>query len=46
MNQQVTIEEKGEVAALAQTINRMVGMLSAFGDKVTRADRAVGSKGA
>jgi hypothetical protein len=40
MNQQVTIEEKGEVAALTQTINLMAGMLSAFGDEVSRTDPA------
>jgi signal transduction histidine kinase/CheY-like chemotaxis protein/HAMP domain-containing protein len=35
----------GEVAALAQTINRMVGTLSAFADEVTRVAREVGTEG-
>ncbi len=45
LSQQITVEAKGEVAALAQTINRMVGTLSAFADEVTRVARDVGTEG-
>jgi signal transduction histidine kinase/HAMP domain-containing protein/CheY-like chemotaxis protein len=45
LTQQITVEAKGEVAALAQTINRMVGTLSAFADEVTRVAREVGTEG-
>src|SRR5207253_293871 len=45
LSQQITVEAMGEVAALAQTINRMVGKLSAFAAEVTRVAREVGSEG-
>jgi signal transduction histidine kinase/HAMP domain-containing protein/CheY-like chemotaxis protein len=45
LSQQIIVEAKGEVAALAQTINRMVGTLSAFADEVTRVAREVGTEG-
>ncbi|MBV9094465.1 MAG: HAMP domain-containing protein [Streptosporangiaceae bacterium] len=45
LTRQITVEAKGEVAALAQTINRMVGTLSAFADEVTRVAREVGTEG-
>src|ERR1700727_2383215 len=45
LSQQITVEAKGEVAALAGTINRMVGTLSAFADEVTRVAREVGTEG-
>jgi signal transduction histidine kinase/HAMP domain-containing protein/CheY-like chemotaxis protein len=45
LSQQIMVEAKGEVAALAQTINRMVGTLSAFADEVTRVARDVGTEG-
>ncbi len=45
LSQQITVEAMGEVAALAQTINRMVGTLSAFADEVTRVAREVGTEG-
>src|SRR3984957_15387527 len=45
LSQQITVEAKGEVAALTQTINRMVGTLSAFADEVTRVAREVGTEG-
>jgi signal transduction histidine kinase/HAMP domain-containing protein/CheY-like chemotaxis protein len=45
LSRQITVEAKGEVAALAQTINRMVGTLSAFADEVTRVAREVGTEG-
>jgi signal transduction histidine kinase/CheY-like chemotaxis protein len=45
LSQQIMVEAKGEVAALAQTINRMVGTLSTFADEVTRVAREVGTEG-
>jgi signal transduction histidine kinase/HAMP domain-containing protein/CheY-like chemotaxis protein len=45
LSRQITVEAKGEVAGLAQTINRMVGTLSAFADEVTRVAREVGTEG-
>ena len=45
LSQQITVEAMGEVAALAGTINRMVGTLSAFADEVTRVAREVGTEG-
>ncbi|MFC6374593.1 HAMP domain-containing protein, partial [Nonomuraea thailandensis] len=36
LSQKITVEAKGEVAVLAQTINTMVDTLSAFADEVTR----------
>ncbi len=45
LSQQIDVDAKGEVAALAQTINRMVGTLSAFADEVTRVAREVGTEG-
>src|SRR3712207_2601878 len=41
----ITVEAKGEVAALADTINRMVDQLSSFADEVTRVAREVGTEG-
>ncbi|WP_405151894.1 HAMP domain-containing protein [Sphaerisporangium sp. NBC_01403] len=45
LSQKITVEAKGEVAALAQTINTMVETLSAFADEVTRVAREVGTEG-
>ena len=45
LSQKITVEAMGEVAALAGTINRMVGTLSAFADEVTRVAREVGTEG-
>ncbi|HTX27989.1 MAG TPA: HAMP domain-containing protein [Streptosporangiaceae bacterium] len=45
LSQQITVEAMGEVEALTQTINRMVGTLSAFADEVTRVAREVGTEG-
>src|SRR5207249_1226914 len=36
LSQKITVEAKGEVAALAQTINTMVDQLSSFAAEVTR----------
>ncbi|MFP3968882.1 HAMP domain-containing protein [Actinomadura fulvescens] len=45
LSQKITVEAKGEVAALAQTINTMVTTLSAFAGEVTRVAREVGTEG-
>ncbi len=45
LSQKITVEAKGEVAALADTINTMVTQLSAFADEVTRVAREVGTEG-
>ncbi|GAB2996637.1 HAMP domain-containing protein [Amycolatopsis acidiphila] len=45
LSQRITVEAKGEVAALADTINTMVDTLSAFADEVTRVAREVGTEG-
>jgi signal transduction histidine kinase/HAMP domain-containing protein len=46
LSQKVTVEARGEVAALADTINRMVDQLSSFAAEVTRVAREVGTEGA
>ncbi|HVV21391.1 MAG TPA: HAMP domain-containing protein [Pseudonocardiaceae bacterium] len=45
LSKTINVDAKGEVAALAQTINTMVGTLSAFADEVTRVAREVGTDG-
>ncbi|HJP76316.1 MAG TPA: HAMP domain-containing protein, partial [Pseudonocardiaceae bacterium] len=45
LSQKITVEAKGEVAALADVINSMVDTLSAFGDEVTRVAREVSTEG-
>ena len=45
LSQKITVEAKGEVAALADTINSMTDTLRAFGDEVTRVAREVGTEG-
>jgi signal transduction histidine kinase/CheY-like chemotaxis protein/HAMP domain-containing protein len=45
LSRKITVEAKGEVAVLAQTINTMVDTLSAFADEVTRVAREVGTEG-
>ncbi|WP_269856657.1 HAMP domain-containing protein [Streptomyces sp. RPT161] len=45
LTKKVTVEARGEVAQLAETINTMVDTLSAFGDEVTRVAREVGTEG-
>ncbi|MCM2430313.1 HAMP domain-containing protein [Streptomyces sp. RKAG337] len=45
LSQKISVEAKGEVAALAEAINTMVGTLSAFADEVTRVAREVGTEG-
>jgi signal transduction histidine kinase/HAMP domain-containing protein/CheY-like chemotaxis protein len=45
LSQRITVEAKGEVAALAATINGMVDTLGAFAGEVTRVAREVGTEG-
>ncbi len=45
LSKKITVEARGEVAALAETINRMVDTLRAFADEVTRVAREVGTEG-
>ena len=45
LSKKITVEAKGEVAALADTINTMVDQLSSFADEVTRVAREVGTEG-
>ncbi len=45
LSRKIDVDAMGEVAALAGTINRMVGTLSAFADEVTRVAREVGTEG-
>ncbi|MEU6175952.1 HAMP domain-containing protein [Streptantibioticus parmotrematis] len=45
LTKKITVEARGEVAQLADTINTMVDTLSAFGDEVTRVAREVGTEG-
>ncbi|HVV57078.1 MAG TPA: response regulator [Gaiellaceae bacterium] len=45
LTRKITVQASGEVAALADTINRMVDQLSSFADEVTRVAREVGTEG-
>src|SRR6202051_4612218 len=45
LSQKITVDVKGEVAELKDTINTMVDQLSAFADEVTRVAREVGTEG-
>ncbi|RYG66024.1 HAMP domain-containing protein, partial [bacterium] len=45
LNQKLVVEAKGEVAALAETINAMTDTLSIFAQQVTSVAREVGSEG-
>src|SRR5437764_3484 len=45
LTQKITVEAKGEVAALAETINEMTDTLSSFAAEVTRVAREVGTEG-
>ncbi|MEU9044855.1 MULTISPECIES: HAMP domain-containing protein [unclassified Kitasatospora] len=45
LSRKITVESKGEVAALADAINTMVDTLSVFADEVTRVAREVGTEG-
>jgi HAMP domain-containing protein/signal transduction histidine kinase/CheY-like chemotaxis protein len=45
LTQKITVDAKGEVAALADTINAMTDTLSVFAEQVTRVAREVGTEG-
>jgi HAMP domain-containing protein/CheY-like chemotaxis protein len=45
LKQKLVVEAKGEVAALAETINSMTNTLSTFADQVTTVAREVGTEG-
>ncbi len=45
LNQNLTVKSKGEVAALADTINNMTRTLATFADQVTSVAREVGVEG-
>ena len=45
LRQRLTVESKGEVAALADTINSMTATLATFADQVTTVAREVGVEG-
>src|SRR5580765_4881132 len=46
LSRKINVDVKGEVAALAETINRMVDQLRSFAAEVTRVAREVGTEGA
>jgi len=46
LSRKITVDAKGEVEALAETINRMVDQLRSFAAEVTRVAREVGTEGA
>src|SRR5204863_119272 len=45
LNQKITVDVKGEILELKNTINTMVDQLSSFADEVTRVAREVGTEG-
>jgi HAMP domain-containing protein/signal transduction histidine kinase/ActR/RegA family two-component response regulator len=45
LSQKLVVEAKGEIAALADTINNMTGTLRVFADQVTTVAREVGNEG-
>jgi signal transduction histidine kinase/HAMP domain-containing protein/CheY-like chemotaxis protein len=45
LSRKIDVDAMGEVVELNETINRMVGTLSAFADEVTRVAREVGTEG-
>ena len=45
LSQKITVEAKGEMPALEDTINSMVDTLWAFAEQVTRVAREVGTEG-
>jgi HAMP domain-containing protein/signal transduction histidine kinase/CheY-like chemotaxis protein len=45
LHRKLTVEAKGEVAALAETINSMIDTLALFADQVTNVAREVGTEG-
>ncbi|MFJ2717811.1 HAMP domain-containing protein, partial [Streptomyces sp. NPDC087437] len=45
LSQKITVDARGEILELKNTINTMVDQLSAFADEVTRVAREVGTEG-
>ncbi|WP_203794535.1 ATP-binding protein, partial [Actinoplanes derwentensis] len=45
LSQKITVDARGEILELKNTVNTMVDQLSSFGDEVTRVAREVGSEG-
>ena len=45
LSQKITVDARGEILELKQTINIMVDQLSSFADEVTRVAREVGTEG-
>src|SRR5205085_139376 len=45
LTQKITVDVKGEILELKNTINTMVDQLSSFADEVTRVAREVGTEG-
>jgi signal transduction histidine kinase/HAMP domain-containing protein/CheY-like chemotaxis protein len=45
LSQKITVDAKGEIRELKNTINTMVDQLSSFADEVTRVAREVGTEG-
>ncbi|MEV0386964.1 HAMP domain-containing protein [Nonomuraea sp. NPDC050643] len=45
LSKKITVDARGEILQLKDTINTMVGQLSAFADEVTRVAREVGTEG-
>ncbi len=45
LNRKLSVEAKGEIAALADTINGMIDTLATFAEQVTNVAREVGSEG-
>src|SRR5205809_1022901 len=45
LKRKLTVETKGEIAALADTINEMIDTLAIFADQVTTVAREVGTEG-
>ncbi|GAB1512647.1 HAMP domain-containing protein [Actinophytocola sp. KF-1] len=45
LSQKITVEARGEMVALKDTVNTMVDQLSSFADEVTRVAREVGTEG-
>src|SRR5207237_884585 len=45
LSRKITVDVKGEILELKETINTMVDQLSSFADEVTRVAREVGTQG-
>src|SRR5438128_2907354 len=45
LSQKITVDVKGEILELKNTVNTMVDQLSSFADEVTRVAREVGTEG-